>query len=140
MGGLQAIIFTKEAKRKPVASVANCPVCDLGCHFPERPDIPRTLYNAFWDEDGSLEEILKIHSPLYCVSQLPKIKYHIFHCDEDKAVNIDYHSKRFVTAMKESGHDITFNVVDGRGHCDLGEENWKKFWQCSVDAINGSNT
>lgn len=135
MGGQSALVYTRYAKRTPIACVVNCPVCDLVFHYGERPDLPRTLYSAFYHYDGDIEQALKTASPLHLVPVMPKVKYHIFHCDEDKAVNISEHSKKFVKAMKEQGHRITFDIVKGRGHCDLSEEMWQLFTQYGVDAI-----
>ena len=63
MGGLSALVYTKYARRTPVACVANCPVCDLPYHFTERPDLPRTLYSAFWNYEGTLDEALRLSAP-----------------------------------------------------------------------------
>lgn len=121
MGGLSALVYTAKAKRTPVACVANCPVCDLPFHYTERPDLPRTLYSAFYYENGTVEEALKTASPLHLVQAMPNVKYYIFHCDEDKSVNKEKHSDRFVAKLKQK-HDVTYHIVKSRGHCDLTEE------------------
>lgn len=122
MGGLSALVYMVYAKRTPVACVANCPVCDLPYHYTERPDLPRTLYSAFYNYDCSLQEALKSASPLDLVDKMPvNSKYYIFHCEEDKAVNKQKHSDRFVDAMKEN-HNIHYYAVPDRGHCDLTDE------------------
>lgn len=139
MGGLSALVYTRYAKRTPVACVANCPVCDLVYHYGERPDLPRTLYSAFYSYDGTLEQALRTASPLHLVPEMPKVTYHIFHCDQDQAVNINEHSERFVSAMREQGHNLTFDVVPGRGHCDLTGEMWQRFTKYCVDAIEEGN-
>lgn len=136
MGGLSALVYTRYAKRTPIACVANCPVCDLVFHYGERPDLPRTLYSAFYSYDGELEQALQTASPLHLVPAMPHVAYHIFHCDQDKAVNIHEHSERFVTAMKEQGHSIAFDVIQGRGHCDLPEEAKQRFLQICADAVD----
>ena len=135
MGGLSAIVYTRYAKRTPVACVANCPVCDLVFHYGERPDLPRTLYSAFYDYDGDIKGAMKTASPLHLVPEMPKAGYHIFHCDQDTAVNIDAHSKKFVTAMKEREYNITFDIVPGRDHCDLTEEMRHLFMEYCVNAV-----
>ena len=61
------------------------------------------------------------------------MKYTIFHCGADMAVNIHSHSEKFVEKMKEE-HEIEYIVVPGRGHCDLGEMN-AAFEQAAEDAI-----
>ena len=69
----------------------------------------------------SLIDALKLHSPFHLVNEMPKIKYVIFHCENDKAVNIEKHSIQFVKKMKES-HYIDLIKVPFRGHCDLSPE------------------
>lgn len=122
MGGLSALVYMVYAKRTPVACVANCPVCDLPYHFTERPDLPRTLYSAFYNYDCSLQEALKSASPCDLVDRMPvNSKYYIFHCMKDTSVNKQKHSDRFVEKMKEK-HDIVYYSVSDRGHCDLTDE------------------
>ena len=135
MGGQSALVYTAKAKITPVACVANCPVCDIVFHFTERKDLPRTLYSALYNEEGSLEDALKSISPLHLADKMPKVKYHIIHCDSDLAVNIDAHSKKFVSALKDNNYNITFDIVKGRGHCDLTLEMKKKFADYVINAI-----
>lgn len=134
MGGLSALVYTAKAKRTPAACVANCPVCDLPYHFTERPDLPRTLYSAFYYEKGTLEEALMTASPLHLAETMPNVKYYIFHCDADKAVNKEMHSDRFVAKLKEN-HDVTYYIVPGRGHCDLTEEMWALYTECILKSV-----
>ena len=136
MGGLCSLTYMAYAKRTPVACVANCPVCDLVYHFTERPDLPRTIYTAYCDVEGTLEEALATGSPLHLLEagKLPQAAYTIFHCEADDAVNIDRHSRRFVAAA-EGKLPVTLYAIPDRGHCDLGEKNHEKFLAISVDAI-----
>jgi len=129
MGGLAALIFTARAKRTPKACVANCPVCDLVRHLTEREDLPRTLYSAFADCDGSMEEILGEYSPLHLAQrgEMPKADYHVFHCTEDRSVNMQLHSDRFVEEMKKT-RKITYYPVFDRGHCKLSEHAQEKYY------------
>ena len=120
MGGLCALVYSRYAKRIPAACVANCPVCDLPYHYTERPDLPRTLYSAFWSYDGTMEEALRSASPLHLADTMPDIPYCIFHCTADEAVNKQKHSDRFVAAMAH--RRVEYIPVPERGHCDLGEE------------------
>lgn len=140
MGGMSAILYSKASRRMPVACVANCPVCDMVYHLTERPDLPRTLYGAYYGEEGTLEQVLAKHSPLHLVEELPKISYHIFHCRQDLSVNIRRHSERFVEAMKKEGHSITLVTVPDRGHCDLTEEARAQFERCCIQAIKPETT
>ncbi|MBR6789739.1 MAG: hypothetical protein IKM31_02585 [Oscillospiraceae bacterium] len=121
MGGQSALVYAAYAKRTPAACVANCPVCDLPYHFTERPDLPRTLYSAFGEYDCSLEEALRSASPLHLAmaGKMPDISYTVFHCEEDKAVNKQMHSDRFVKTLPFA---VSYHAVPERGHCDLPDE------------------
>ena len=136
MGGLASLIFTARAKRTPKACVANCPVCDLVYHVTEREDLPRTLYSAFFDCEGSMEDILADYSPLHLAQkgEMPKADYHIFHCTEDKSVNMQRHSDRFVAEMKKN-RKITYYPVLDQGHCKLSEAAWEKYYALPEDII-----
>lgn len=138
MGGLSALVYTAYAKRTPAACAANCPVCDLPYHFTERPDLPRTLYSAFHNYEGTMEEALRSASPLHLIEKLPEIPYFIFHCEEDQAVNKQIHSDRFVEKMREN-HAVSYYSVAGRGHCDLTEEMWEWYHSCAVTSIFAFN-
>ena len=135
MGGLASLVYSRYSKRTPVACIANCPVCDLVYHFTERPDLPRTIYSAFWHEEGELNDILKRYSPLHLAPEMPKIKYYIFHCDRDRSVNLELHSGKFVSAMREHGHDIEMEIIEGRGHCKLTYAAQDKKLRLALDAI-----
>lgn len=134
MGGLSALVYTCYAKRTPVACVTNCPVCDLPYHFTERPDLPRTLYSAFGNYEGTMDEALRSASPLHLVEKLPPAAYTVFHCEEDQAVNKQLHSDRFVERMRDN-HDITYYPVPGKGHCDLTEQMWETYHDCAIRSI-----
>lgn len=135
MGGQSALVYTAYAKRIPTACVANCPVCDVVFHFTERPDLPRTLYSASFHQCGTLEEALQSISPLHLTDKMPYIKYHIFHCGEDKAVNKEKHSDKFVTEMRKKGHNLTYDVVPNRGHCKLTLAMQRKYAEYIVNCI-----
>lgn len=135
MGGLSALVYMAYAKRTPVACVANCPVCDLPYHFTERPDLPRTLYSAFYHYDCSLQEALCSASPIHLVGKLPEsATYHIFHCEEDNQVNKQRHSDRLVERMRQR-HRVHYYAVPGRGHCDLTEEMWVLYREKILSSI-----
>ena len=123
MGGLCCLTYCAYARITPVACVANCPVCDLPYHYTEREDLPRTLYSAFADYDGSLDDALRSASPLHLAEQgrMPDIPYLVFHCEGDKSVNIDMHSVKFVDIMKKT-RNIELVRIPHRGHCDLSAE------------------
>ena len=136
MGGQQALVYMVYAKRTPVACAANCPVCDLPYHFTERPDLPRTLYSAFFNCGGTLEDALKSASPLHLVDKMPDSGYCIFHCEEDRAVNKQKHSDVFVSELRRA-HRVTYIAVPGRGHCDLPEDVREQYRKFIVDSIPG---
>ena len=138
MGGQSALVYTAKAKYTPVACVANCPVCDVVYHYTEREDLPRTLYSSLFHESGTMEDALKSISPLHLIDKMPKVKYHIFHCEKDMDVNMDAHSKKFVSELCKRRYDFTFDVVEGRGHCDLTLEMQRKFAEDIINAIEGS--
>ena len=135
MGGYSALLYTMKAKRTPIACVADCPVCDLVYHFTERVDLPRTIYSALYHENCSLDEALEKNSPYHLASKMPKVNYHIFHCDKDSCVNIDKHSRAFVERMEECGHSITFDIVNDKDHCQLTPEAEEKYLNYCKDEI-----
>lgn len=135
MGGLASLVYCRYSKRTPVGCIANCPVCDLVYHFTERPDLPRTIYSAFWNEEGELNDILKRYSPLHLAPEMPRIKYFLFHCDKDRSVNLELHSEKFVSAMRECGHDIEMQIIPDRGHCKLTYEAQDKKLRLALDYI-----
>lgn len=134
MGGLSALVYCVYAQITPCACVTNCPVCDLVYHYTERPDLPRTLYSAFGLYDGTMDEALKSCSPLHLVDKMPNIPYTIFHCEEDKSVNLEQHSEKFVVAMQEK-HQIELKRVPFRGHCDLSAEMRVEYNNSIVNAL-----
>lgn len=135
MGGLSALTYAAYAKRKPVACVSNCPVCDLPYHFTERPDLPRTLYSAFIAYDGTLEDALRSASPLHLVDKLPiSTKYFLFHCEADLAVNKEIHADCFAEKMRRN-HIIEYFIVPNRGHCDLTPDMQALYFECIRKSI-----
>ena len=121
MGGLSSLTYMVYAKRTPVGCVSNCPVCDLVYHYTERPDLPRTIYSAFWNEEGTLAEVLPRFSPAHLVDRMPDADYVIYHCTADRSVNKERHSDPFVNRMRRA-HRVRYIPVPGRGHCDLPED------------------
>ena len=138
MGGLASLVYTRYAKRTPIACISNCPVCDLVYHFTERPDLPRTIYSAFWNEEGELNDILKKYSPVHLAPEMPDVKYYIFHCDKDKSVNLASHSQKFVAAMNECGKGVELEIIPDRGHCKLTFAANDKRLRLALDYIGGA--
>lgn len=135
MGGLASLVYTHYAKRTPVACVANCPVCDAVYHFTEREDLPRTMYSALYYVEGTLEDALKSISPYHLAEHMPRVRYHIFHCDADQSVNMQMHSDRFVEKMRSLSHQVTYDVVPERGHCKLTYRMKERSMRYAMDAI-----
>ncbi len=140
MGGLSSLVYAAYAEITPKAVVSNCPVCDLPYHFTERPDLPRTLYAAFGQYDGTMDEAMRSASPLHLAlgGRMPDIGYRIFHCTADMAVNKEKHSDRLVSALRDAGRDVTYIPVEGRGHCDLTPEMRDRYLAyIAEEALNG---
>ena len=116
MGGLAALVYSRYSKRTPVACIANCPVCDLVYHYTERPDLPRTIYSAFYNEEGELNDILKRYSPLHLAAEMG----------------------RFVSAMRECGRDIEMEIIPDRGHCKLTYAAQDKKLRLALEYIEGA--
>lgn len=136
MGGQSAIVYCAYAKRTPAALVANCPVCDVVFHYSERSDLPRTFYSALHEYEGSLDDALKSISPLHLADKLPRVNYHIFHCANDNAVNINSHSDKFVAELRKLGFTVSYDIVPERGHCNLTYDMRKRFSQYVMQEID----
>lgn len=135
MGGLSCIVYTAYTKHHVISCAANCPVCDLPYHYTERPDLPRTLYSAFYYEDGEIEEVLKTASPLHLIPRLPAIPYTIYHCELDKSVNKQMHSDVFVSELQKT-HTVTYVSVPESGHCALPPEYQASFNDCVINSFS----
>ncbi len=120
MGGQGAIVYMARAKRTPEICIANCPNCDAVYGYLTKHNNPRTLYSAYAYEDGDILDILPKYSPIHIIDELPKnAEYHLFHGDNDEAVNYTANSKRFYEKMKEKGFNITFTLCKGRDHAKV---------------------
>ena len=78
---------------------------------------------------------MKAVSPLHIAPEMPDIPYYLFHCDADKSVNKEKHSDRFVAAMRENGKTVTYHVIPGRGHCDIGDDMKELYRTYAADGI-----
>ena len=117
MGGQASLQYTRYAKRRVSACLANCPVCDLQYHFHERPDLPPTIRHALLGYPGSLNSLLAEHSPLHQVGAMPDIPYRILHGGKDKAVSKRHHSDKMVAAMRKRKMNVEYIEVANMGHC-----------------------
>jgi dipeptidyl aminopeptidase/acylaminoacyl peptidase len=117
MGGHAALNYARYSKRKPAAVVCNCPVTDPRFHSTERPDLPRTFINAYGLDGISMDAAFTENSPLEQAEHMPKVPYFIIHGDDDKSVNKAAHSDKFVSRMRETGHQVEYVEGPGMGHC-----------------------
>ena len=128
MGGYSAIMFSYYARlERPVAVVANCPVCDLVATRRELPETERAFYTTYGSIPGREDDILASRSPVNLVPRMPRVPYSIYHCSADPSVPKKTHSDRFVPLMLAEGHELTYHEVPDRGHCDLTPEMWDKY-------------
>ncbi len=118
MGGLSALIYSLRAKKTPVACVTNCPVCDLPYHYVENPDMPRTIYSAFFNGDD-MDEKIKRSSPMHNIAAMPDIKYTFLHCVDDDDVHIEAHTDKLVEKLKKLNRCVEYIRVPDAGHCGL---------------------
>jgi pimeloyl-ACP methyl ester carboxylesterase len=139
MGGLGALLYCRAAAHTPAACVANCPVCDLPYHYTERPDVPRTLYSAFFDADapGTLDDALKAASPLHLAraGAMPDLPYTLFLCGADKAVDPAHHGRPFAAELQKQGRRVTVWEVPGQAHCQLTPQAQQQFEQAVETAV-----
>lgn len=116
MGGQGSLLYTRYAKRRVSACLANCPVCDMKFHFYERPDLPTTMRYAFRGYPESLNACLAEHSPLEQVADMPDIPYRIIHGEKDKLVSKRHHSDKMLAAMRKRRLRVEYIEVPGMGH------------------------
>ena len=118
MGGYSALVYTALSAHHVAACAANCPVCDLPFHYTERPDLPRTMHQAFGSY-GDISVALLAHSPLHLAGtgKMPAIPYLIIHGDQDTAVNKAAHSDKLVLALRAQGLTVDYREQVGMGHC-----------------------
>ena len=122
----------------PRALVATWPEYDMYADEWNRIDWrtgrPSTLYSAFHDFDGTMEEALRSASPIHLIDRMPDIPYTIFHCEKDSAVSKRMHSDRFAEAAG-SRLRIRYVSVPDRDHCDLPPEYRADYLNSCAEAI-----
>ena len=116
MGGGNALLYARYAKRPVSACLAVVPMCDAIYHFDEREDLPRTFHAAFLGYKGSLKSLLTEHSPLAQVKRMPRIPYQIVAGGKDVAVATPRHADRMVAALRRRKLDVTYLEVPDMGH------------------------
>ena len=117
MGGLGSLLYTRYAKRKVTACIANCPVTNLKFHFHERDDLPPTIRHAFLGYKENMNQLFREHSPFNQVSKMPDIPYLIIHGGLDKAVSKKNHSDKLVSAMRKRRLNVIYIEVEQMSHC-----------------------
>lgn len=135
MGGCSAIAYTYLGCHKIIACAANSPVCDLVYHYSERPDVPRSIYNALGGEEIPLKEAVERISPMHNIEKLPNIPFLIVHGDSDKDVNCEAHSSAFTDVARKQGSNIDLQIIPGMTHCDMPGEKWEEFFEFIFDAF-----
>lgn len=127
MGGYAALVYAAYGARKVAGCVVNCPVCDLLYQYGSRFTDARTMYSAFGNLPGTLEDALRNSSPLYITDKMPAdAVYHLFHCGADTAVKVEKNSIAFYEKMK-ADHEIYLTVVPDREHTNLTDEAWEQY-------------
>jgi dipeptidyl aminopeptidase/acylaminoacyl peptidase len=116
MGGGSSLLYTRYAKRPVAACLANCPVCDMMFHLNERPDLPRTIRQAFFGYEGGLDAALVEQSALQQVEKMPDIPYLIIHGGQDKAVSKAHHSDPMVARMRQRHMNVEYLELPEMGH------------------------
>ena len=133
MGGLGSLVYPVYTRHKVIKVASICPVCDLAYHYTEREDTARTIYGAYSHYDMTLEEAIKIQSPMELLDKMPRIPYRLFLCTADEEVNIDKHGLTMVSLMKSKGFDIEKFICPDRPHCDLDENALREYRSFIVD-------
>ena len=118
MGGLASLMYCILGKRKVARCAADCPVTDILSIFNDVPNIRRAVLSAHIEKDGELAEILKSFSPVYRAKDLPGIPYYLNFGSEDKLIT-EKHYPAIVEKLKENGHNFSYHLQEGMGHCEM---------------------
>lgn len=122
MGGAGALMYTVDGRHKACACAVSGPACDLLSMSEDFPDGLCTVYRAVAHYDMPFEDAAKRISPLYQLDRLPRIPYFIAHTDADEIIRIEKNSDPMVAGMRSLGLDVTYIIVPGQAHCDIGPE------------------
>jgi len=116
MGGHAALLYSLKSRHRVTACMAVSPVCDLPFHYTERPDLPRTMHHAF-DSYDNIDAVLREHSPLHQIDQMPDIPYLVIHGAKDQAVKKSAHSDLFVAALRRRNLNVEYIECPIMNHC-----------------------
>lgn len=121
MGGMTALNYVRNGKRKAVACAVNCPVLDIEHFYNEAHSLRRpAILQAHIEREESLEDIMKYYSPIYFAGELPKIPYYfVFGSLDHPGINDPIEA--FDKKMSDLGHDYKLTIKEGMRHCAMSE-------------------
>ena len=119
MGGLTALNYLVHGKRKAVGCAANCPVTDLNKIFTDIPSMRRAILSAHIEKDMSLDDALKMYSPVQFADRLPHIPYFCVFGEKDEYF-LNTQMPPLVEKLMEYDLNPKLLVQPGMHHCDLG--------------------
>lgn len=123
MGGLGALIFAADAKRKPTACVAVCPCVDVPYCFETHGQFRRTLFRAVADYEGEIEENLLTLSPKHRMDDMPSIPYFLINDCADELFP-EAQMDEYVARMRALGHRVDYDRLEGCRHGEITSEAW----------------
>ena len=124
MGGLGALIFSAEAKKKPTACVAVCPCVDVPYCFDTHGRFRRTLFRAVADYEGDIRENLLTLSPVHRMADMPRIPYFLINDCADELFP-EAQMDEYVEKMRARGHHVDYDRLIGCVHGEITSEAWE---------------
>ena len=118
MGGLGALMYATGGKYKAISCAVSCPVCDLFAVSKFSHFFAASVYFACAHYDCEYSSAVRSLSPLYRVSDFPKIRYFILWCDSDDVILPNENAIPLIDKMTAAGLDVETLKLEGRGHCD----------------------
>ena len=127
MGGTGALIYAAshggDPARTPTVCLAHCPCVDLPDRYACAPSVPRSIFCAVADYEMPIEDAMKTLSPLHRMEDMPSIPYHVINDLEDELFPPEQMDK-YVEALRERGHCVTYHRLENCGHGALTEAEW----------------
>lgn len=111
MGGMTALMYAIEGKRKPVGCVVNCPVTDTELIF-ENDSIRPAILSAHIEEGLNL----KAFSPVCRINDLLDIKYFAVFGGKDECITDKYF---LPFNEKMQGKNYEYYIEEQMPHCDI---------------------
>jgi len=112
MGGMTALMYSIEGKRRPVGCVVNCPVTDMELVYNKLDGVRPAILSAHIEEGLNL----KSFSPYHRINDLPDIKYFALFGGEDSCITKDFY---IPFNEKMLGRKYEFYLVPQMPHCDI---------------------